>query len=97
VQDEAPLGRPPVDFLDLRILVRLGNEPYRSMQSAVQALNASRSTIVNHFHDLLEMKHLQFRYFPDRLNRNLRETRCEKYRELDTMLGDPEQDNSAIS
>jgi DNA-binding MarR family transcriptional regulator len=49
-------GRPPIDFLDIRILAVLGERPFHSASSIAEALGVSYSTILGHLRESLDLK-----------------------------------------
>jgi hypothetical protein len=48
LHDEVRSGRPSIDFLDIRILALLDEQPFHSIYSVAKALGLSDSTILSH-------------------------------------------------
>jgi hypothetical protein len=55
LHDEVRSGRPPMDFLDIRILTLLDEQPFHSDYSIAEALGVSHSTILGHLNESLGM------------------------------------------
>jgi hypothetical protein len=71
LHDEGRSGRPPIDFLEVRIPVFLGEQPFHSAYSIAEALGVSRSTILSHLPESLGMKNLHLRWTPHELTISL--------------------------
>jgi hypothetical protein len=84
--DEPRSGRPPVDFLDIRMLTCLEKEPFHSAYSLAEILNVSHTTILNHLRDALGMKLFHLRWILHQLMEQLRITRIQKCQELLQLL-----------
>jgi hypothetical protein len=54
-------GRPPIDFLDIRVLASLEKEPLHSIYFLAEILNVSHKIILNYLRDLLSMKSFHLR------------------------------------
>jgi hypothetical protein len=61
IHDELQSGRPPVDFLDIRILSNLEKYPFHSAYSLADILKVSDATILKHLHEAHGMKHFHLR------------------------------------
>jgi hypothetical protein len=73
-------GRPPIGFLDIRILALmalLDEEPFYSVYSIAEALCVSQSTILSHLRKLRGLKNFHFRWISDELTTGLRPMRME--------------------
>jgi hypothetical protein len=53
LHDEVRSGRPPIDFLDIRILASLDEQPFHSAYSIVKALCVSHTIIFSHLRNRL--------------------------------------------
>jgi hypothetical protein len=93
VHDEPRSGRPPIDFLDTKILACLEKEPFHSAYSLAEVLHVSHSTILNHLHDSLRVKIFHLGWIPHELTNKLRDIRIEECRELLPMLAGLEKGN----
>jgi hypothetical protein len=56
VHDEVRSGKPLINFLDIRILVLLDEQPFYSAYLIAEALSASHSTVLSHLRESLGMK-----------------------------------------
>jgi DNA-binding transcriptional ArsR family regulator len=56
LHDEVRSGKPPIDFLGIRILVSLDKHPFHSVYAIAEALGVSHSTILSHLLESLGMK-----------------------------------------
>jgi hypothetical protein len=56
LHDDVRSGRPPIDFLDIRILALLDEQPFHSACSIPEVLGISHSTIFSHLPESLGMK-----------------------------------------
>jgi hypothetical protein len=79
-------GRPPIGFLDVRILTCLEKQPFHTAYSLAEILNVSHTTILNHLRDALGMKLFHLREMPHPLTEQLRITRIQKCQELLQLL-----------
>jgi DNA-binding transcriptional ArsR family regulator len=86
LHDEARSGRPPIDFLHIRILALLDEQSFHSAYSIAQALTISHSIILNHLRELFGMKNFHLRWIPHELTTRLQQIRMETFRELLTIL-----------
>jgi hypothetical protein len=84
--DEPRSGRPPTDFLDIRILACLEKQPFRSACSIAEILNVSHTTILIHLHNALGMKLFHLTWIPHQLTEQLRITKIQKCQELLQLL-----------
>jgi DNA-binding transcriptional ArsR family regulator len=75
-------GRPPIDFLDIRILALLDEWPFHSVYSIAETLGVSHPTIMSHLRESLRMNNFHFRWIPHNLTTSLRQIWMETYREL---------------
>jgi hypothetical protein len=75
-------ARPPIDFLDIQILVLLDGQPFHSAYSIAEALGVSHSTILGHLWESLGMKTFHLSWIPHELTISLRQIRMETRREL---------------
>jgi hypothetical protein len=57
-------GRPPIDFLKIRNLALLDEQPFHSTYSIAEALSVSHSTILSHLRESLGMKIFLLRWIP---------------------------------
>jgi DNA-binding transcriptional ArsR family regulator len=62
LHDEVQSGRPPIDFLDIRILVLLNQQPFHSAYSIAEALGVSHSTVLSHLRESLGLKNFHLRW-----------------------------------
>jgi hypothetical protein len=51
LHDEVPSGRPSIDFLDIRILTLLNEQPFHSVYEIAEVLCVSDSTILSHLRE----------------------------------------------
>jgi DNA-binding Lrp family transcriptional regulator len=56
MHDDVRSRRPPIDFLDIRILALLDEQPFHSVYSIAEALGASHSTILSHLRESHDVK-----------------------------------------
>jgi hypothetical protein len=82
MHDEMQSGRPPMDFLYIRILALLDEPPFNSADSIAQFLGVSHSTILSYSLELLGLKIFHLPWIPHELTTNLQEIRMETCREL---------------
>jgi hypothetical protein len=82
LHDEVRSGRLLIDFLNIRILALLDEQPFHSAYSIAEALCVFHSTILGHLRELLGMKNLHLRWIPPELTTNLRQIRMKTCREL---------------
>jgi hypothetical protein len=82
MHDELRSGRPPTDFLDIRILALLGEQPFHSAYSTAEALGVSHSIILSHVREFLGMKIVCLRWIPHKLTTSLRRIPMDFCREL---------------
>jgi hypothetical protein len=75
-------GRPPNDFLDIRILALLDEQPFHSVYSIPEVLCVSHSTILNQLRQSLRVKNFHLRWIPHELTTSSRQIRMETCREL---------------
>jgi hypothetical protein len=69
--DEARSSRPPIDFLDIRTLAFLNEQPFHSAYSIGEALGISHSTILGHLRESLGMNSFLLRWIPRELTTSL--------------------------
>jgi hypothetical protein len=86
-------GRPPIDFLDIRILALLDEQPFYSDYSIAEALCASYSTPLSHFRKSLGWKILYLLWIPHELTASLRQIRMKTCRVLLSILKAHEKTN----
>jgi hypothetical protein len=82
LRNEARLGRPPMDFLDIKIITWLDKESFHSTSSLAEVLKISHSTVLHPVLDSLRMENFHLRWIPDALSQSLRESRPEQCRKL---------------
>jgi transcriptional antiterminator len=70
-------GRLPIDFLNIRILALLDEQPFQSAYSIAEALCVSRLTILSHLRESLGMTILHLPWILRELTTNLRQIRME--------------------
>jgi DNA-binding transcriptional ArsR family regulator len=75
-------GRPPIDFLHIRILALLDEQPFHSAYSIAEALRVTHSTVLSHLRESLGMKFFHLRWIPHELTASLRQIRMETCRVL---------------
>jgi hypothetical protein len=68
LHEEVQSGRPPIDFLDIRILALLDEQPFQSAYSIAETLDVSYSTILNRLRESLGMEKFSFRLDRMRVN-----------------------------
>jgi hypothetical protein len=56
LHDELRSSRPPIDFLDIRILALPDEQPFHSAYSIAESLGVPHSTILSHLRESLSMK-----------------------------------------
>jgi hypothetical protein len=56
LHDEVRSGKPPIDFLDIRILALLDKQPFHLASSTAEALCVSHLIILSHLRESLVMK-----------------------------------------
>jgi Mn-dependent DtxR family transcriptional regulator len=56
LHDEVRSGRPPIDFLEIRILALLDEQHFQSAYSIAEALGVSYSTVLSHLRESLGTK-----------------------------------------
>jgi hypothetical protein len=69
--DEPRSGRPPIAFLDIRILNYLEKHLFDSPYPLADILNVSHTTILNHLRDAPGMKFFHLRWIPQQLTKQL--------------------------
>jgi hypothetical protein len=75
-------GRPPIDYLDVKIIACLVREPFSSAHSLAEALDMSPATVLSRLHHPLGMNHFHLRWVPHQLTDDLRQVRVAKCGEL---------------
>jgi DNA-binding Lrp family transcriptional regulator len=55
LHNEVRSGRPPIDFLDIRILALLDEQLFHSVNSPAEALGVSHLTVLSHLRKSLGM------------------------------------------
>jgi hypothetical protein len=75
-------GRPPIDFLDIRILASLDERRFHSAYSIVESLCVSHSTILSYLRESPGMKIFHLRWIPHELTISLRQIWMETCRDL---------------
>jgi hypothetical protein len=76
------LGRPALDFVDLKIIAILDRELFHSAYSLAEAIGVSHSTIFRHLQDSLDMKNFHLRWIPHLLTEDLRQGRVSIYKKI---------------
>jgi hypothetical protein len=71
LHDEVRSGRPPIDFLNLRILALLSEKSLHSAYSIAEAPCVSNSTISSHLWESLGLKKIHLRWIPQELTTSL--------------------------
>jgi DNA-binding transcriptional ArsR family regulator len=74
-------GRPPIDFLDIRILALLDERLFHSADSIAEALGVSHSTILSHLPESLCMENFYLGWILHKVTTSLRKIRMETCRE----------------
>jgi hypothetical protein len=74
LHDEVRSGRPPIDFLVIRILALLDEKPFHSAYSVAEALSVSHSTILSRLWESLGMTNFPLRWILYELT-----TSCDKF------------------
>jgi hypothetical protein len=64
LHDAVRSGKPPIDFLDIRILSLPNEQPFHSAYSIVETLYISHSIILSHLRESLGMKNCHLRWIP---------------------------------
>jgi predicted HTH transcriptional regulator len=64
-------GRPRIDFLDIRILALLDEQPYHSAYLIAEALGVSHLTILSHLRESPDTKVFHLRWIPHDLTTSL--------------------------
>jgi hypothetical protein len=82
LDDESWSGTPPIDFLDIQILLSLEKQPFHSVYSLAEIPDVWRTTILNHLRGSLGMKLSHLRWMLDQLTEQLRTSRIQKCQEL---------------
>jgi AraC-like DNA-binding protein len=77
LHDEMRSGRPRINFLDIRILVLLTEQPVQSVYSIAEALGVSHSTILSRLRETFGMKFFHFCWIPYEQTTSLWQTRME--------------------
>jgi hypothetical protein len=74
--------RPPIDYLDAKIIARLERKPFSSASSLVKALDVSPAAVLSDLHNSLGMKNFHLRWVLHQLTDDLRQVRLAKCDEL---------------
>jgi hypothetical protein len=69
--DEVRSSRPPIGFLDIRILALLDQQPFHPVDSIAEAASVSHSIILSHLRKSLRMTFFWFPLDPARVNDQL--------------------------
>jgi hypothetical protein len=72
LHDEVRSGRPPIDFLSIRILALLDKQPFGSAYLIAEARCVFYSPITSHFREPLGMKNFHLRWIRHELTTSLR-------------------------
>jgi hypothetical protein len=71
LHDEVQSGRSRIDFLDIRILTLLYEQPFHLAYSIAEALGVSRLTILSHLPESPDIKIFHLRWIPHELTTSL--------------------------
>jgi hypothetical protein len=71
-QEDPRLSRPPINFINIKILSALEEEPFHYAYSLVKVMDVSDSTLIRHLQDSLGMRSFHLRWVSHELTSDLR-------------------------